>query len=109
MMPTADLVTSVAVDTAIPICACRSAAALWARRAVLLEIPRRGESPDCTRTIRTPHPGPNLNAAQGKRRLAFHFVHPIWRTAVVSIEPVFILAGKWPRQQVLRTALDGFP
>ncbi len=52
---------------------------------------------------------PNLNVAQGKRRLVFDFVHPIGRPAVVRVEPVFILSSNRPGEQILRAAFDGFP
>src|ERR1035437_4376388 len=57
----------------------------------------------------TGRPRPNLNAAQGKRRLMFGFVQPIWRPAVMNIEPIFIVSSDQHGLDVLRAVLDGFP
>jgi hypothetical protein len=36
------------------------------------------------------------------------FLEPIWRSAVVKAEPVFIVSSDPRRLKVLRSALDGF-
>src|ERR1035438_10052034 len=52
---------------------------------------------------------PILNAALRKGRLVFGLVQPIWRPAVVKVQPVLILSSDRHGLNVLRSVLDGFP
>jgi hypothetical protein len=50
-------------------------------------------------------PCPYLDG-QGKGRLLFGFVQPIWRLAVVTMELVFIFPSAWAGFRVRRGVLD---
>ncbi len=50
-----------------------------------------------------------LHAAQGKTRLEFALVQPIWRTAVVKVKAIFVLSSDRRGVGVRRAVFDGFP
>jgi hypothetical protein len=51
----------------------------------------------------------HLNAAHGKRRFVFAFTHPIWRPAIVKMEPAFILTSDRHGFSELGARFYGFP